>query len=56
MALFTDLADGTEWKRAVCGNARSCEEIYNANEDAEVGAMEAHALALHTAAAPRLGL
>ena len=56
MASRTDLDGGTEWKRAVCGNARSFEEVYHANGDADVGAMEAHALALHAAAAAKLGL
>ena len=51
-----DLDGGKAWKEAVLANAKSFEQVYEANSDADVGAMEAHSKGLHAAAAAGAGL
>lgn len=48
------LDGGAAWKDAVLGNAWSFEQVYAFNADADVAAMEMHAMQLHAAAAATL--
>ena len=49
-----DLDGGNAWKQVVLENPYSFEQVYNANTDADVAAMEQHAMGLHAAAAAKL--